>query len=96
MQADPAATHSDPDRSVDALHDSRRNASASSVSYPDDLDFGIELPNVVGIRSHDSLACAAGAHHDMGIGDVGGAAGGEQTADTDGVRPVQWHHRGVR
>jgi hypothetical protein len=44
---------------------------------------------VTGIGGDDGLAGAAGADDDVGVGDVGGSAGGEQPADAGCVDPVQ-------
>ena len=65
---------------------------SSDWSDHDQPDAGVEDPEVIGVGGDDPLGCSTGAHHHVGIDDIGGTAGGEETADVDGVDAIELDH----
>lgn len=58
-------------------------------SYNDECQFGVEPAQVVGIAGDDAAPGSASADDDVRVGDLAGAAGGEQSSDVGGVHPVE-------
>src|SRR5882724_10490444 len=59
-----------------------------------DFEIGVETTEVVGVGRDDSLTAASGADDDVGIGNVGGAATGQQASDVGRVDTIEGHDIG--
>lgn len=65
-------------------------------SQRDQPEGWVKPAQVPGVGGDDWLAGAAGADHDVGIGNVRGPAGPQQPADVSRVYPAQSDNAGAR
>ena len=69
---------------------------ARGSSDSDQGEVVIQCAEVVGVTGHDGGPSSTSAHHNMGVSDITRPAGGEETADTGRINPVESNDLGTR